>query len=99
VLVSALDEEGGVLGSYKLRDGSDDAGVPSDYVRTGIVVTTYVLEDFLNQGQELVAAGLRLSAPARSFRFTVYQEPEGDGATRYNGPDLKVLALAPPSAG
>jgi hypothetical protein len=95
VLVSALDAEGRVLGSYKVRDGSNDAGVPSDYARTGITVTTYVQEGFLNQGQELGAVGLRFSQPVTTFRFTSYQEPEGEGAVRFNGPDLKVLALAP----
>ncbi|MGV8839447.1 MAG: exosortase-dependent surface protein XDP2 [Bauldia sp.] len=95
VLVSALDAEGRVLGSYKVRDGSNDAGAPSDYARTGITVTTYVQEGFLNQGQELGAVGLRFSQPVTTFRFTSYQEPEGEGAVRFNGPDLKVLALAP----
>lgn len=95
VLVSALDADGNVLGSYKVRDGANDAAASGDYVRTGITVTTYVLPDFLNQGQELGAVGLQLSAPASNFRFTSYQEPEGEGAVRFNGPDLKVLALAP----
>jgi len=95
VLVSALDDDGNVLGSYKVRDGADDAGAAGDYARTGIIVTTYVLEDFLNQGQELGTVGLKLSAPAKRFRFTAYQEAEGEGAVRYNGPDLKVLGLSP----
>ncbi|MCC6737066.1 MAG: hypothetical protein IT534_13190 [Bauldia sp.] len=95
VLVSALDAEGRVLGSYKVRDGVNDGGAPSDYARTGITVTTYVQDGFLNQGQELGAVGLRFSQPATTFRFTSYQEPEGEGAVRFNGPDLKVLALAP----
>lgn len=97
VVVSALDADGNAVGSYKVRDGVNDAGAPADYARTGITVTTYVLEDFLNQGQELGAVGLRLSEPASAFRFTVYQEPEGEGAVRFNGPDLKVLALAEPA--
>lgn len=95
VLVSALDAEGNVTGSYKVRDGANDAGAPADYVRTGITVTTYVLPDFLNQGQELGSVGLKLSEPASRFRFTAYQEAEGEGAVRFNGPDLKVLGLAP----
>lgn len=99
VLVSALDDAGQVLGSYKVLDGANDGEAVGDYVRTGITVTTYVLEDFLNQGQELGSVGLRLSEPARAFRFTAYQEAEGEGAVRYNGPDLKVLALAPASDG
>ena len=99
VLVSAVDDEGQVLGSYKVLDGTDDGEAAGDYTRTGITVTTYVLEDFLNQGQELGSVGLHLSEPARAFRFTVYQEAEGEGAVRYNGPDLKVLALAPANSG
>ncbi len=99
VQVSAIDDAGQVLGSYKVLDGTNDGEAKGDLVRTGIVVTTYVLEDFLNQGQELGAAGLRLSEPASAFRFVVYQEPEGEGAVRFNGPDLKVLALAPASGG
>lgn len=95
VLVSALDENGVVLGSYKVRDGSNDAGLPNDYSRTGIVVTTFVQDGFLNQGQELGAVGLRFSEPVATFRFTSFQEPEGEGATRFNGPDLKILGLLP----
>jgi hypothetical protein len=95
VLVSALDADGNVVGSYKVRDGANDAGLPTDYTRTGITVTTYVQERFLNQGQELGSVGLRFSEPVTTFRFTSFQEPEGEGATRFNGPDLKVLALAP----
>ena len=68
MLVSALDDNGDVFGSYKVRDGANDAGAAGDYARTGITVTTYVLEDFLNQGQELGTVGLKLSAPADRFR-------------------------------
>lgn len=93
VLVSALDGDGNVLGSFKVRDGANDGALPADYAPTGIVVTTFVQDGFLNQGQELGSVGLRLSQPVSSFRFTVYQEAEGEGAVRYNGPDLKVLAL------
>lgn len=95
ILVSALDDEGKVLGSYKVRDGANDAGAPADYVRTGIIVTTFVQDGFLNQGQELGAVGLRFSEAVTTFRFTSYQEPEGEGAVRFNGPDLKVFALGP----
>lgn len=95
VLVSALDKNGRVLGSYKIRDGSNDAGLPGDYARTGITVTTFVQETFVNQGQELGSVGLRFSEPVNRFRFTSLQEPEGPGATRFNGPDLKIFALRP----
>jgi hypothetical protein len=93
VLVSALDADGNVLGSFKVRDGAGDGTLPANYAPTGIVVTTYVQDGFLNQGQELGSVGLRFSEPVSSFRFTVYQEAEGEGAVRYNGPDLKILAL------
>ena len=95
----AIDGDGGVLGSYKVLDGANDGVAESDYARTGLTVTTRVIDDFLNQGQELGSVGLKLSEPVQTFRFTVYQEAEGDGAVRYNGPDLKVLGLAPASAG
>ncbi|MGD9739159.1 MAG: exosortase-dependent surface protein XDP2 [Bauldia sp.] len=93
VLVSALDENGIVLGSYKVRDGANDAGLPNDYARTGITVTTFVQDGFLNQGQELGAVGLRFSEPVTTFRFTALQEPEDEGATRFNGADLKIFGL------
>ncbi len=95
LLVSALNRDGRVLGSYKLRDGVNDGSLPADYTRTGITVTTYVQESFQNQGQELVSVGLRFSEPVSRFRFTSFQEPEGEGATRFNGPDLKILGLRP----
>jgi hypothetical protein len=57
-------------------------------------VTTYVQDGFLNQGQQLSSVGLKASQKVKTFRFTVLQEAEADGAVRYNGPDLKVLALA-----
>jgi len=93
VLVSALNKDGRVLGSYKVRDGENDAGRKSDYVPTGIVVTTFVKEGFVNDGQELGSVGLRFSEPVSRFRFTSYQEPEGEGGSRFNGADLKVFAL------
>lgn len=95
ILVQALDDAGNVLDALLVLDGANDGDSPSTYTPTGIVVTTYVQEGFLNQGQQLSSVGLRLEEPARSFRFTAYQEGEGDGAVRYNGPDLKILALLP----
>ncbi len=93
VLVSALDREGRVTASYKVRDGQNDAGLKNDYTPTGIFVTTFVQQGFVNQGQELGSVGLRFSEPLSRFRFTSLQEPEGEGATRYNGPDLKIFGL------
>ncbi len=94
ILVEALDDAGNAVASTLVLDGANDGDAVSNYVPTGIFVTTYVQEGFLNQGQELSAVGLRLPTPAKTFRFTAYQEAEGAGATRYNGPDLKVLALS-----
>lgn len=97
VLVEAIDARGAVIGATLVLDGANDGGKPSSYKPTGIVVTTYVKDDFLNQGQELSAVGLRASQPVSTFRFTALQQAEGAGAARYNGPDLKVVALAPRS--
>ncbi len=95
VLVQAIDARGNIIGSTLVIDGDNDGGKPSSYKPTGIVVTTYVVDGFLNYGQELAAVGLKASQPVTTFRLTAYQEKEGAGAVRYNGPDLKVLALAP----
>jgi len=97
VQVDAIDGSGAVVGSLLVLDGADDADKPSTYTPTGIVVTTFVQDGFLNQGQELSSVGLKLDTAAKTFRFTVLQEAEGAGAVRYNGPDLKILALAPAS--
>lgn len=95
ILVEAIDARGTVIGATLVLDGDNDGGRPSSYQRTGIVVTTYVKDDFLNQGQELSTVGLRASQPVSTFRFSAIQQAEGPGAVRYNGPDLKVVALAP----
>lgn len=95
VQVTALDETGTEIGSLLVLDGAKDGDKTSTYTPTGIFVTTYVQDGFLNQGQQLSAVGLKLDSPAKTFRFTVLQEPEAEGAVRYNGPDLKILALAP----
>jgi hypothetical protein len=92
-IISAIDDSGKVLGAYKVLDGAGDKGAPSDYTRTGIVVTTYNSPTFINEGQELGSIGLRLNKPARNFRFTIYEEPDKGGAVQFNGPDLKVVAL------
>lgn len=97
VLVQALDARGNIVGSTLVLDGDNDGGKPAAYKPTGIVVTTYVVDGFLNYGQELSAVGLKAGQPVTTFRLTAYQEKEGAGAVRYNGPDLKVLALAPRS--
>ena len=95
ILVEAIDARGTVIGSTLVLDGDNDGGRPSAYKPTGIVVTTYVKDDFLNHGQELSTVGLRASQPVSTFRLTAVQQAERPGAIRYNGPDLKVLALAP----
>ncbi len=97
IQVEALDDAGEVVGSYLVLDGRNDGDAPSDYTPTGIFVTTYVQDGFLNPGQQLSSVGLRLDTPAPRFRFTALQEAEGEGATRYDGPDLKILALPPSS--
>ncbi|MCW5695340.1 MAG: hypothetical protein KIS96_01265 [Bauldia sp.] len=95
ILVAALDEAGNEVASILVLDGANDGdGAVSAYTPTGIVVTTFVQDGFLNQGQQLSSVGLRFPVAATTFRFTALQEAEGDGAVRYNGPDLKVLALA-----
>ena len=95
VLVDAVDDGGTVVGTLLVLDGVNDGDAVSTYTPTGLVVTTYVEDDFLNHGQELGSVGLRLPQAVPTVRFTAYQEAEGDGAVRYNGPDLKVIALAP----
>jgi len=95
VLVDAVDDGGSVVGTLLILDGASDGDATSTYTPTGLVVTTYVEDDFLNHGQELSSVGLRLPQAVRTVRFTAYQEAEGEGAVRYNGPDLKVIALAP----
>ncbi len=95
VLVEAIDARGAVIGSTLVLDGANDGGKPSTYKGTGIIVTTYVKDDFLNQGQELATVGLRAGEPVNTFRLTALQQAEGPNAVRYNGPDLKVLALSP----
>lgn len=92
-IISAIDDSGKVLGAHKVLDGTGDNGMPSHYTRTGLVVTTYNSKTFINEGQELGSVGLRLSKPARHFRFTIYEEPDKGGAVQFNGPDLKVIAL------
>jgi len=93
VLVEAMDDAENVRGSFLLLDGVNDGDQAGHYAPTGVSVTTYVLADFLNQGQEHYSVGLRLSEPVRTFRFTSYHEEEGEGARRFNGPDLKVIGL------
>ncbi len=93
VLVEALDRNGNVIDDVLVLDGSNDGSAASSYTRTGITVTTFVNPTFLNQGQELASVGLRFQQAVNTFRFTAIQEAPGDGAVRYNGPDLKVLAL------
>jgi hypothetical protein len=93
VLVEALDRSGNVVGDILVLDGANDGSAANAYTRTGITVTTFVNPTFLNQGQELASVGLRFGQAVNTFRFTAIQETPGDGAVRFNGPDLKVLAL------
>ena len=93
VLVEALDRSGNVVGEILVLDGANDGSAANAYTRTGITVTTFVNPTFLNQGQELASVGLRFGQAVNTFRFSAIQETPGDGAVRYNGPDLKVLAL------
>ena len=98
VQVEALDDSGAVIGSLLVLDGANDGDAKSTYTPTGIFVTTYVQNGFLNQGQQLSSVGLKLDVAAKTFRFTAIQQPEGEKAIRYNGPDLKILALLPTAA-
>ncbi len=93
VLVEALDRNGAVVGNILVLDGANDGSAANAFTPTGITVTTFVNPTFLNQGQELASVGLRFGQAVNTFRFTAIQETPGDGAVRYNGPDLKVLAL------
>jgi len=87
VWVAALDDSGTVIAQYKVARTA--------YARTGIIATTWTTPTFTNQGQELGSIGLHVSKPVSKFLFTAYQEAAVDGAARFNGPDLKVLAVAP----
>lgn len=93
VLVEALDRNGNVVGEILVLDGANDGSAANAFSRTGITVTTFVNPTFLNQGQELASVGPRFDQAVNTFRFSAIQEAPGDGAVRYNGPDLKVLAL------
>ncbi len=93
ILVEALDRNGAVVGEILVLDGANDGLAANAYRPTGITVTTFVNPTFLNQGQELASVGLRFELAVTTFRFTAIQQPAGPGAVRYNGPDLKVLAL------
>ena len=94
VQVDAIDDAGKVVATLLVLDGANDGDAKSTYTPTGVIVTTYVQEGFLNQGQELSAVGLKSPVAVKTFRFTALQQAEGDGAIRYNGPDLKVIGLA-----
>ena len=91
--MEALDRNGAVVGDILVLDGANDGSAANAFTPTGITVTTFVNPTFLNQGQELASVGLRFDQAVNTFRFTAIQETPGDGAVRYNDPDLKVLAL------
>lgn len=94
VQVDAIDDSGKVVASLLVLDGANDGDAKSTYAPTGITVTTYVQEGFLNQGQQLSSVGLKSPVAVKTFRFTALQEPEGPNAVRYNGPDLKAIGVA-----
>jgi hypothetical protein len=94
VQVDAIDDNGNVVASLLVLDGKHDGDAKSTYSPTGVTVTTYVQEGFLNQGQQLGSVGLKSPVAVKTFRFTALQEPEGPNAVRYDGPDLKAIGLA-----
>jgi hypothetical protein len=94
VQVDAVDDNGNVVASLLVLDGKHDGDAASTYSPTGVTVTTYVQDGFLNQGQQLSSVGLKSPVAVKTFRFTALQEPEGPDAVRYDGPDLKAVGLA-----
>jgi len=94
VFVEALDSNGDVIASVLILDGSNDGGASSTWQPTGIWATTHVYDSFRNQGQELSSVGLYIDEAVTTFRFTSHHLIEVNGVEqRYNGPDLKVIAL------
>jgi hypothetical protein len=94
VFVEALNSNGDVIASLLILDGSNDNGAPSTWIPTGIWATTYVYDTFQNQGQQLSSVGLYVDEAVNTFRFTSHHLIDVNGEPqRYNGPDLKILAL------
>lgn len=82
LLVEALDDQGGVVGSYTV--------LRQNYANTGIIVTTDN-GSFLNNGQALGAIGFRTDQAVSHLRLASFNTDVLD----YNGPDYKILAAAP----
>lgn len=83
LLVEALDDNGGVIGSYTV--------LRQNYANTGIVITTDN-GSFLNNGQALGSIGFRTDALVSHLRLASFNTD----VLNYNGPDYKILASAQP---
>ncbi len=94
LFVEALDSNGDILASLLILDGANDGGAPSTWEQTGIWVTTHVYDTFRNQGQQLSSIGLHIDEAVSTFRLTSHHLIDINGIEqRYNGPDLKLIAL------
>lgn len=83
LLVQALDDNGGVIGSYTV--------LRQNYANTGIVVTTDN-GSFLNNGQALGSIGFQTDTAVSRLRLASFSTDTID----FNGPDYKILATAQP---
>jgi hypothetical protein len=83
LLVQALDDNGGVIGSYTV--------LRQNYANTGIVITTDN-GSFLNNGQALGSIGFQTDTAVSRLRLASFQTD----TINFNGPDYKILAAAQP---
>ncbi|RRS05227.1 PEP-CTERM sorting domain-containing protein [Aquabacterium soli] len=83
LLVQALDDNGGVIGSYTV--------LRQTYANTGIVITTDN-GSFLNNGQALGSIGFQTDTAVSRLRLASFSTD----TLNYNGPDYKILATAQP---
>lgn len=83
LLVQALDDNGGVIGSYTV--------LRQNYTNTGIVVTTDN-GSFLNNGQALGSLGFQTDTAVSRLRLASFSTD----TINFNGPDYKILATAQP---
>jgi hypothetical protein len=83
LLVEALDDNGGVIGSYTV--------LRQNYANTGVVITTDN-GSFLNNGQALGSIGFHTDAAVSRLRLASFNTD----VLNYNGPDYKILASAQP---
>ncbi|HIV72044.1 MAG TPA: PEP-CTERM sorting domain-containing protein [Candidatus Aquabacterium excrementipullorum] len=83
LLVQALDDNGGVIGSYTV--------LRQNYTNTGIIVTTDN-GSFLNNGQALGAIGFQTDTAVSRLRLASFSTD----TINFNGPDYKILATAQP---